>query len=139
MTPAVQFAQPCRPAVRVAADLEGLRLAIRELMEEEFHAKDDERTRRNTERSQNRDRVLRNLKRRTLSPGYYDRAFYLVGLADELEIVTISGKELAGEDCAVCRYCVLNEVNSGPNIRLARTAVKRMSGTRSVAEDAART
>jgi hypothetical protein len=76
------FAVQERPVrIRVARDAEGLRIAARELFEEQFFANEDQRTLETAEKAANREAVLRSLpERRTLSPGYYIRARYLLDL-----------------------------------------------------------
>ncbi|HWR17117.1 MAG TPA: hypothetical protein VN577_19970 [Terriglobales bacterium] len=74
--------------IEVAKDYEGLSIAARELLEEELHAPDDDRTRKSAEQAANREAVLRSLKeRRTLSPGYYVRARYLFDLDRKMTVI----------------------------------------------------
>lgn len=72
------------PPIRVESDAEGLQLALRELFEESYLREAiaglmdeaDEET---------RARALDDLPERTLSPGYYGRASYLLDLGGAIE------------------------------------------------------
>jgi len=83
--------------VHVERDAEGLQKALRELFEEAFAremvgslmAKADEET---------RERVFDDLPQRTLSPGYYSRAEYLIELASAIECGAAYTAEVLGRD-----------------------------------------
>lgn len=82
MNAAPQFAvKPAGRIINTSSDFTGLRIAARELFEEELFADDDERMLKRAEVAANAQAILAGLTpRRTLSPGYYDRALYLLDL-----------------------------------------------------------
>jgi hypothetical protein len=83
--------------VHVERDPEGLQLALRELFEEAFcretissmMKKADEDT---------RNRAMEDMPQRTLSPGYYSRAEYLLDLASSIECGAAYTAEVIGRE-----------------------------------------
>lgn len=73
-------------SLAIERDAEGLQLALRELFEESFF---DEAIKsllaKLEDNPEERDRVFRDRPERNLSPGYYDRAAYLLELGSAIE------------------------------------------------------
>lgn len=86
-----------RRGVHVERDAEGLQKALRELFEEAFWREALESTLKNAA-EETRDRAYEDLPQRTLSPGYYSRAEYLLDLASAIECGAAYSAEVLGRD-----------------------------------------
>lgn len=71
--------------IPVERDVEGLQLALRELFEESYLREAIAATMSEADEA-TRERVLDDLPVRSLSPGYYDRAGYLLDLGTAIEL-----------------------------------------------------
>ena len=89
-----------RHGVQVERDAEGLQQALRELFEEAFWREVFESSFRHAS-EETRDRAEEDIPQRTLSPGYYSRAEYLLDLASAIECGAAYSAEVLGRDDVV--------------------------------------
>jgi hypothetical protein len=87
-------------SIHVVRDAEGLQKALRELFEEAFCREMIDSLMRKAD-DETRERAYQDLPERTLSPGYYSRAEYLLDLASAIECGAAYSAEVLGRDDVV--------------------------------------
>jgi hypothetical protein len=87
--------------IETTRDVEGLKQALRELLEEAFSLSRVEKSMEGANEAA-QQRMLASLPPRTLSPGYYKAAEYLLWLEQHLEVGAPAGTMVAWEADGLC-------------------------------------